>query len=315
METVMQNIANTRPTGSRIWIAGVLLSLAVVGCDPPAEYKAEPPPAAAEGLTLQVATADEVSGTYVKADVTVRFASVKSGRGVHFTLAAKDRSVLFDLVDDTASKRQTLTFFGGRLRRTFAYSLLQRDRAATTAPDASEFESVGDVRAAADLRRRPEYGLLPELSRELGTRGLDGRSHPVILVLHRIAMQVAAGTPEMAIENAETVLASLAPGSGCYPISCPNGGQVCLGTSCYGAGNNYCPTAFGADLRSDPCHNQCYGMCGPGCTCWEWACGDCSYHSSCAEHDDWCRSCSWGTPWDCALCDSPAAVWATSCNL
>ena len=39
-----------------------------------------------------------------------------------------------------------------------------------------------------------------------------------------------------------------------------------------------------------PCHEQeCLGLCGYGCNCWKWVCGDCCYHLGCYEHDLCCR--------------------------
>jgi hypothetical protein len=32
-------------------------------------------------------------------------------------------------------------------------------------------------------------------------------------------------------------------------------------------------------------------MCGAGCSCWSWVCGDCCYHDFCAVHDDLLRAC------------------------
>lgn len=40
-----------------------------------------------------------------------------------------------------------------------------------------------------------------------------------------------------------------------------------------------------------PCKSaECLGMCGPGCVCWKWSCGDCCYHRGCYDHDLCCRS-------------------------
>ena len=36
-------------------------------------------------------------------------------------------------------------------------------------------------------------------------------------------------------------------------------------------------------------HNGCLGMCGPGCNCWKWFCGDCCWNQGCYEHDRCCR--------------------------
>ena len=39
-----------------------------------------------------------------------------------------------------------------------------------------------------------------------------------------------------------------------------------------------------------PGSNECFGMCGRGCSCWEFLCGDCCRHRGCEEHDVCCRS-------------------------
>ena len=42
------------------------------------------------------------------------------------------------------------------------------------------------------------------------------------------------------------------------------------------------------------CHhgdgNECLGMCGYGCYCWDWVCGDCCHYQGCYEHDICCRN-------------------------
>ena len=49
----------------------------------------------------------------------------------------------------------------------------------------------GDTAAIAELRRTPEYALLPELSYQLGKLGITGRAYPPSLLLHAIAMGAA----------------------------------------------------------------------------------------------------------------------------
>ena len=38
-----------------------------------------------------------------------------------------------------------------------------------------------------------------------------------------------------------------------------------------------------------PTENQCTGVCGRGCWCWQWFCGDCCWHRGCYEHDICCE--------------------------
>ena len=55
-----------------------------------------------------------------------------------------------------------------------------------------------------------------------------------------------------------------------------------------------------------PCPVQeCFGLCGYGCNCWEWLCGDCCYHLGCHGHDVCCRksfikmNCLFPTKFEC----------------
>ena len=38
-----------------------------------------------------------------------------------------------------------------------------------------------------------------------------------------------------------------------------------------------------------PTQNICGGLCGLGCSCWSWFCGDCCWHRGCYEHDLYCK--------------------------
>ena len=38
-----------------------------------------------------------------------------------------------------------------------------------------------------------------------------------------------------------------------------------------------------------PKKNNCRGLCGKGCSCWWWVCGDCCSHTGCKQHDLCCK--------------------------
>lgn len=50
-------------------------------------------------------------------------------------------------------------------------------------------------------------------------------------------------------------------------------------------------------VRGDDCFDECppcpdeecLSLCGYGCSCWKWVCGDCCYHLGCYGHDICCR--------------------------
>ena len=46
---------------------------------------------------------------------------------------------------------------------------------------------------------------------------------------------------------------------------------------------------------SQPTEHDCRGMCGAGCNCWKWVCGDCCFHQSCYEHDLCCKHAPWSS--------------------
>jgi len=55
------------------------------------------------------------------------------------------------------------------------------------------------------------------------------------------------------------------------------------------------------------CDNDCIGMCGLGCDCWAWVCGDCSCWLGCYVHDEYC-SC------DCMLAYCCINVFWVECD-
>jgi hypothetical protein len=48
---------------------------------------------------------------------------------------------------------------------------------------------------------------------------------------------------------------------------------------------------------NDPCHDDCLGMCGPGCSPWFWVCGDERVHVACWNHDRAYCPATFSGPW------------------
>jgi hypothetical protein len=298
----------------------VLFGIASItaGCASAVEPNA-PPANPPEGLTITTEEPDSIRGSYVEQGNGFQFASDRSANGAHLVFRSLDGTDLIDVLDDAATKSETLTYFGGRLRQTISHALTDA-KTLSSPPSADDFLSIGDATAATELAARPEYRLLPGLSNALGGLGLDGKSHPATLPIHLIALragQVAATARRQIPLDPLIHPEAIQPNGPCVPFTCANGLTICFGaTSCISEPIAICPTDFGGDLQTDPCNNDCYGMCGPDCTCWTQVCGDCSYHQGCATHDDWCGGCSILAPWNCALCYSPTAIYAVlDCRL
>lgn len=313
---------------AQVVAAGLLMfgcQASEVGDSEPAQHQ--------DGISLSVAESGHVVGSFVLDGVGVDFDSVRDAAGVRLSLRSSDGRLLLELHDDLQAKQQTIRF-GNRLSQTISHRLLSAPTL-EAAPDASEFQTTGELSAAQDFGDTAEYRLLPALSRALGELGFDGRSYPAALPLHLLALRAneeierglpspeSMQTPDGAGEGGPSAPGvqpqGLQPGP-CVPIKCTDGRSACLGTAgCLPPAPApvapRCPTNNGQSLQGDPCGNRCYGMCGSDCSCWTWVCGDCNYHSGCAAHDDWCRSCSVWAPWNCGLCYSPTALVGLDCRL
>lgn len=135
--------------------------------------------------------------------------------------------------------------------------------------------SKGASHAISSLLSDPSYPLLVDMVHYIGERmGLTGNKYPSLLRLYLVAMNLerAAAGGSKPLEP-KTSLPRYYESYILRGITIPSNLE-CLRT---------CPR---------PCtSNSCLGMCGPGCTCWEFACGDCCYHYGCFKHDLACRNC------------------------
>ena len=242
----------------RLQVLVPVLALALVGCDAGA-----PPPAvapAASGLSLTTASKERLAGTF-KDDKgnLVQFDTAKVGDDIFIDLKGNGGFPLLHVA--TTPDAYVFSYMGGKLKMTATKAVVAQARAtAQQEPDAVStdgFQWDGDMNALDEMMQRPEVAALPYLSRALGAAGYTGMDFPASLALHKVARQSAEGL-----------------GIQVQPIEANT------------AANGYC-TAYPNQGDS------CYGMCGSGCSCWSWVCGDCCYHYGCAVHDSWCRSGQW----------------------
>lgn len=69
---------------------------------------------------------------------------------------------------------------------------------------------------------------------------------------------------------------------GLTSLTASSGFSVCTGNGCV---RSYTAPGY---------FNECYGMCGPECMCWQSLCGDCCVHRFCETHDNCCsKSGAW----------------------
>lgn len=204
---------------------------------------------------------NRIAGTYTRAGKGVRFRSTKTSERLTFTITTLDGRELYRLTQDKEYIRSNI--LGGRLRQTFDLEFLEvaRDEK-RRGVEALEFIGTsveGDVTVADEYWSTPELALLPHLSKLIGQElGYTGAAYPATLPLHLMALSVDKHAKASGSALSEPLTSS------------PNEATTCQAYP----------------FRS----NGCYGMCGPGCTCWKWLCGDCCFHTGCAVHDDYCRT-------------------------
>ena len=242
----------------KLFIA-VIASLFVFGCDSSAPTPEPTTSTEADGLTLRVSTPERITGSYVdpSTNVGIDFDSARAGDVMYLHVASRNGTELVHA--ETIGDSYVFRYMGGKLTLTVAKAWVAAVQAEGENGPAAADESAavwdGDRNVLDDMLALPEMATLPWLSRALGVAGISGGSHPASLALHKTARQSAKA---LAIEVP--------------PLDSINENSQC-----------------GRPSAS----NECYGMCGLGCSCWSWVCGDCCYHGGCAKHDSWCRNGQW----------------------
>ena len=123
-----------------------------------------------------------------------------------------------------------------------------------------------------------EATLIIEAAQALGDRKIMGMDYPSVMIFYQFALRLAStrDTSETTAYKAKDTFASDSRGyqdrqKRAGTVRC-NNGATCL--------SNWCPFK-----KYD---NNCFGMCGPGCTCWDFVCSDCCIHQYCLTHDQCC---------------------------
>lgn len=105
----------------------------------------------------------------------------------------------------------------------------------------------------------PEGKMLQNAAFALGNAGVTGVKYPSVLPFYMATLRL---TQLLQRSNHTTLM---------EPAPCPGVTEGCC---------KECP----------PCpDNDCFGLCGYGCSCWQWVCEDCCYHLGCYGHDICCR--------------------------
>ncbi len=175
------------------------------------------------------------------------------------------------------------------------------------------------VAAFQEMLHGQEIPLMRAAVEAIGNRGIIGRDNPPVLPVMMMVMRFSSlREAQLAKEQwwpFTSILKTINDYANPYSyivtepsdckikpdddlIRCSTDPAVSNGACC--KSQSLCPTG-----KKDHCN----GMCGYGCDCWKWACGDCCIREGCLGHDECCRN-GGMTAWGCALptgfkCDEP----------
>jgi hypothetical protein len=216
-----------------------------------------------DGISLRVATPERLTGSYRDATgMGIEFDTARAGDNLFIHIATKSGHELIHA--ETTADQYVFQYLDRRLTLRVDKAWIDQVRTegedGPAAEDDSQMHWTGDMAVLDEMLTLPEVRVLPALSRSLGELGYTGNVFPASLALHKVARQ-SADALGIDVQPLETI--SQAQEEDGYCTAYPNRG------------------------------NNCYGMCGNGCNCWSWVCGNCCYHGGCAKHDDWCRQGKW----------------------
>jgi hypothetical protein len=120
--------------------------------------------------------------------------------------------------------------------------------------------------AIEKLHERQESTLLKGAAFALSKEGITGYDNPSVMLFYKFAQQMVRYE-----QNRKLPVFNATKRAADYVNDGDGDDDDCL---------QYCP----------PCPDyECLGLCGYGCSCWEFICGDCCYHLGCYDHDVCCR--------------------------
>ena len=194
---------------------------------------------------------DEVSGVYKNEDGSLGIRFVCRPGQLQVETRNNITLVNFNKVDKRMAR--SVQILNGEYLRT----ALDRSLGETTKP----FNET-----ISDLLQMEEITLLEDASRAVGEQGVTGKNTPMALPFHMFALKMTR-LLDVSSQNDIT--------------NDQNEKPVAI--------SSHRKKRAAADCKKYKNFKDCKGLCGIGCKCRRWVCGDCCYHQGCYDHDVCCE--------------------------
>ena len=248
--------------------------------------------------------ADKDGGVYilseVKGDSRFLLVTTLQGEQLYRATSPNNKDIIVSLMEKhflitSHDKGGKITSQGFLVPEVIATAAFAEPEEAYKYSFSAELEGSGDddyslsvMRSSYErLLNRDESVFFIDASKILGREmEVSGRDYPAAMSVYVVAMRLAEGRNEYDASDARE--------------------SHLLNTqeSCTVPGKKHCSSSNSCCYKC-ALGKSCLGMCGPGCTCWSWVCGDCCYHKGCYDHD---RCCAAYLSWSCL------SLWKFTCR-
>lgn len=211
------------------------------------------------------------------------------GKSVHLSVTTLDNRVVFsvDKPSDSAAlwsfegseflfvneTQPTSYFVPPQYSKQLKNAMKRKNRLRSSLLNLLDHENVNETSSGKidEFLMHPDVNLLIEAAKALGNQGVYGRDNQPAMIFYSMALRFSKTIQERN-ENTDD--------SG-------DDDQVSIPTE-RRSKRWWSPCSNGHYCLVCPIGRHCVGLCGDGCNCWWWVCGNCCYNFGCYAHDQIC---------------------------
>ena len=256
----------------------------------------KPQPVVQQGLTTITVTPEELEGEYYGQDGGIRFRSTVNSTYIIISITTSSGEPLVFVLHPVVSNMTMMSVnetnfmvmenqpgrakYDDYLVPNDAMNMMEsivmgEEKMSDDVYKYLDNTTVNETRQSVfyNLAMSKETLLIIEAAQALGDRGIRGVDYPAVMRFYLLALRLANSRDDTAGADSTT------PGGKLFDrhrqtraTRCSSNGAICE--------TNRCPFKRGS--------NDCFGLCGKGCSCWSFVCNNCCVNQYCRTHDQCC---------------------------